>query len=78
MHSVLRIEKKFSAIAWYIDEALRRNPTKAELLELLASAAHLQIPLDQTEECCYNESDYKDLEFAQHEKVAFCVSRHYL
>lgn len=63
---------------WYVDEAIKRDPTKAELLNLLASEAHLQIPLDQTEECCYNENDNEDLEFNQHEKVAFCVSWEYL
>ena len=75
---IMEAEMTVESKAWYIDEALRCNPTKAELLELLASAAHLQIPLDQTEECCYNEKDNGDLEFNQHEKVAFCVSRQYL
>ena len=75
---IMEAEMTVESKAWYIDEALRCNPTKAELLELLASAAHLQIPLDQTEECCYNEKDNGDLEFNQHEKVAFCVSWEYL
>ena len=43
-------EMSTEARVWYIDEARRRDPTKAELLDLLASEAHLQIPLDQTEE----------------------------
>ena len=71
-------EMSTEARVWYIDEALQRDPTKAELLDLLASEAHLQIPLDQTEECCYNENDNENLEFNQHEKVAFCVSWKYL
>lgn len=62
----------FHAIALNV---IRRND--GGILELLASAAHLQIPLDQTEKCCYNESDNEVLEFNQHEKVAFCVSRQY-
>lgn len=75
---IMEAELSAEVRAWYVDEALRCNPTKAELLELLASEAHLQIPLDQTEECCYNEKDNGDLEFNQHEKVAFCVSWEYL
>ena len=75
---IMETELSTEVKAWYIDEALRCDPTKAELLELLASAAHLQIPLDQTEECCYNESDNEDSELDQHEKVDFCVSWKYL
>jgi len=75
---IMEAELSSEARTWYVDEAIKRNPTKAELLDLLASEAHLQIPLDQTEECCYNENDNEDLEFNQHEKVAFCVSWQYL
>lgn len=75
---IMEAELSAEVRAWYVDEALRCDPTKAELLELLASAAHLQIPLDQTEECCYNESNNEDSELEQHEKVAFCVSWEYL
>ena len=75
---IMEAELSTEVRAWYVDEALQRDPTKAELLDLLASEAHLQIPLDQTEECCYNENDNEDLELNQHEKVAFCVSWEYL
>ena len=72
---IMEAELTAEARIWYIDAALRCNPTKAELLELLASEAHLQIPLDQTEEYWYNESDYEVSEFNQHEKDTICVSR---
>lgn len=75
---IMEAELSSEARAWYVDEAIKHDPTKAELLEFLTSEAHLQIPLDQTEECCYNESDNEDSEFYQHEKVAFCVSWQYL
>ena len=71
---IMEAELSAEVRAWYIDEALRCDPTKAKLLELLTSAAHLQIPLDQTEECCYNKKDNEDPEFDQYEKVTFCVS----
>lgn len=75
---IMEAELNSEARAWYVDEAIKRDPTKAELLDFLASEAHLQIPLDPTEECCYNENDNEDLELNQHEKVAFCVSWKYL
>ena len=75
---IMEVELSTEVRAWYVDEAIKCDPTKAELLELLASEAHLQIPLDQTEECCYNENHNEDLEFNQHEKGAFCVSWEYL
>lgn len=75
---IMEAELTAEARIWYIDAALRCNPTKAELLELLASEAHLQIPLGQTEEYWYNESDYEVSEFNQHEKDTICVSRQYL
>ena len=74
---IMEAELTTEARAWYIDEALRCDPTKAELLELLASEAHLQISLDQTKEHWYNESNYQVLEFDQHEKDTFCVPRQY-
>ena len=75
---IMEAELTTEARAWYIDEALRCDPTKAELLELLSSEAHLQISLDQTEEHWYNESNYQVLEFDQHEKDTICVSWEYL
>ena len=71
---IMEAELSAEVRAWYVDEAIKRDPTKAELLDLLASEAHLQIPLDQTEECCYNENDNENLEFKQHEKDTICVS----
>lgn len=75
---IMEAELAVEARAWYIDEALRCDPTKAELLELLSSDAHLQISLDQTEKYWYNAGNDKVLEFDQHEKDTFCVSRQYL
>lgn len=75
---IMEAELTAEARAWYIDEALRCDLTKAELLELLSSEAHLQIPLDQTEKYWYNVGDNKVSEFDQHEKDTFCVSRQYL
>lgn len=72
---IMEAEMTDEARAWYIDEALRCDPTKAELLELLASEAHLQIPLDQMEEYCYNVNDNEVSEIKQHEKATICVSR---
>lgn len=72
---IMEAELTAEARAWYIDEAFRCNPTKAELLELLASEAHLQIPLDQTEECWYKKTDYKNSEFNLHEEDTFCAPR---
>ena len=74
---IMETELPAEARAWYIDEALRCDPTKAELLELLSSEAHLQISLDQTEKYWYNADNDKVLEFDQHEKDTFCVSRKY-
>ena len=74
---IMEAELAVEARAWYIDEALRCDPTKAELLELLSSEAHLQISLDQTEKYWYNADNDKVLEFDQHEKDTFCVSRQY-
>ncbi len=45
---IMEAELAAESSAWYIDEALRCDPTKAELLELLSSEAHLQISLDQS------------------------------
>ena len=70
---IMDAEMTTEAKVWYIDEALRCAPTKAELLELLASEAHLQIPLDQTEEHCYNVNDIEVSEIKQHEKDTICV-----
>ena len=75
---IMEAELPAEARAWYIDEVLRCDPTKAELLELLSSEAHLQISLDQTEKYWYNTDNDKVLEFNQHEKDTFCVSRQYL
>lgn len=75
---IMEAELSAEVKAWYIGEALQCNPTKAELLELLDSAVHLQIPLDRTEEPCYNESTNEDSEFNQHEEDTFCVSWEYL
>ena len=75
---IMETELPAEARAWYIDEALRCDPTKAELLELLSSDAHLQISLDQTEKYWYNADNDNVLEFDQHEKDTFCVSRQYL
>ena len=75
---IMEAELAVEARAWYIDEALRCDPPKAELLELLSSEAHLQISLDQTEKYWYNADNDKVLEFDQHEKDTFCVSRQYL
>lgn len=72
---IMETELPAEARAWYIDEALRCDPTKAELLELLSSDAHLQISLDQTEKYWYNADNDNVLEFDQHEKDTFCVSR---
>lgn len=68
---IMEAELAVEARAWYIDEALRCDPTKAELLELLSSEAHLQISLDQTEKYWYNTDNDKVLEFNQHEKDTF-------
>lgn len=74
---IMETELPAEARVWYIDEALRCDPTKAELLELLSSEAHLQISLDQTEKYWYNAGNDNVLEFDQHEKDTFCVSRQY-
>ena len=75
---IMETELPAEARVWYIDEALRCDPTKAELLDLLSSEAHLQISLDQTKKYWYNADDDKVLEFDQHEKDTICVSRQYL
>ena len=48
-----------------------------ELLNLLVSEAHLQISLDQTEKYWYNADNDRTLEFNQHEKDTFYMSRQY-
>lgn len=68
---IMEAEITDEARAWYIDEALRCDPTKAELVELLASEAYLQNPLDQMDEYCYNVSDNGTSEIKQHEKDTF-------
>lgn len=75
---IMEAELPAEARAWYIDEALRCDPTKAELLELLSSEVHLQISLDQTEKYWYNAGNDKVLEFDQHEKDTFYMSWEYL
>ena len=75
---IMEAELSLEARTWYIDEALRSDPTKAELLNLLVSEAHLQISLDQTEKYWYNADNDRTLEFNQHEKDTFYMSRQYL
>lgn len=75
---IMETEITDEARAWYIDEALRCDPTKAELVELLASEAYLQNPLDQMDEYCYNVNDNGTSEIKQHEKDTFYMSRQYL
>jgi hypothetical protein len=72
---IMEAELSLEARTWYIDEALRSDPTKAELLNLLVSEAHLQISLDQTEKYWYNADNDRTLEFNQHEKDTFYMSR---
>ena len=75
---IVEAEITDEARAWYINEALRCDPTKAELVELLASEAYLQNPLDQMDEDCYNVSDNGTSEIKQHEKDTFYMSWEYL
>ena len=74
---IMEAELSLEARTWYINETLRSNPTKAELLKLLVSEAHLQISLDQTEKYWYNADNDRALEFNQHEKDTFYMSRQY-
>ena len=53
---------------WYIRQAATGGLSKAELLRMIECSAHLEIPLDQTDDCCYTEDNDKVSERVQHEE----------
>ena len=63
---------------WYLRAAGRFGWSKVELQRKIASDAHLEIQLDESEIPCYTECDSNELECTEHDQDTFSLPRQYL
>ena len=65
---IMEAELTMEERSWYIRQAAADRLSKAELLRMIESSAHLEIPLDQTDDCWYTEEKDDFSERVQHEE----------
>ena len=74
---ILEADLTLAERGWYIRQAAAGGLSKAELLRMIGSSAHLEIPLDQTDDCWYTEDNDKVSERVQHEEDPVYLPRQY-
>ena len=75
---ILEADLTLAERGWYIRQAAVGALSKAELLRMMESSAHLEIPLDQTADSCYTEENDKVSERVQHEEDPVYLPRQHL
>ena len=63
---------------WYLQAVKQFEWTKAELLRAIASEAHLELTLDESEVLCYTENEQNEMERIEHDQDTLPLSRHHV
>ena len=72
---IMEAELTMDARRWYLQKANAGSLSKAELLRMIESAAHLEISLDESEQDWYTKENDECSEKIQHEKDSVYLSR---
>ena len=75
---IMEAELTLEARRWYLRKASAGGLSKAELLRMIESAAHLEISLDESEQDWYTKENDECSEKIQHEKDSVYLSRQHL
>jgi hypothetical protein len=62
--------------SWYLNAAAQFGWSKAELQRQIEAAAHLELPLDETNSICYTESKEKEMENSGNEDTFSVLRQH--
>ena len=72
---ILEAELSTKERRWYLQAAKHFNWSKAELLQAIASEAHLELTLDESEVLCYTENEQNEMERIEHDQDTLPLSR---
>ena len=75
---IMEAELTLEARRWYLRKANAGGLSKAELLRMIESAAHLEISLDESEQDWYTKENDECSEKIQHKKDSVYLSRQHL
>ena len=75
---IMESELTMDARCWYLQKANVGGLSKAELLRMIESAAHLEISLDESTQDWYTKGNDESSEKIQHEKDPVYLPRQYI